>query len=308
MSPSVDFNGLCVRLLSFCARITSNSPHVLEWLGFLYATRPTSACRARGSAGAPFAVVEDTRQPGVHRYRLTTSTGDSQSFACVADALAYLEYLLTAAAAGRLGSNLLLHAAVVVANSAALVVPGASGQGKSTLTTALSTSGFRYLSDELGVVDPDSLAVRPFLKPICLKDGGWHALRPSPSLAGALHAMRADGVRVHYLPPPHPCRPSESFPIRYVVIPNRTPGAMVELRPVSRAHTLGELARHSLNLPRHGSRGIDALAAVVESAGCYILTYGDAREAAAIVSKLAGAERPAEAPARNGRSKIPYAA
>ncbi len=210
------------------------------------------------------------------------------TFASAIDAVAHLECLINGAAARSLRHHVLLHAGAVGAPATA-VFPGASGKGKSTLVAALCLSGFSYFSDELAVVDADSVCLLPFLKPICLKDGGWRTLgarfaMPRP----ALRAMRHDGESVRYFVPSGPCGPEAGSRVRYVVVPARQTGAPATLTPISRPTALLELARCSLNLPRHGRRGIEALARLVEGAECYTLTYDDLREAVAVISELVG--------------------
>jgi hypothetical protein len=280
---------VCVRLSSFSARVSSTCPLILNQLASLYpdATAPQ---RSAETTGPLLAVVEESRQPGADRYWLRAASGEECSFAEARDVVAHLEYLINAAAAVGLGHHLLIHAGAVATSSSALILPGASGQGKSTLVTALAQGGLFYLSDELAVVDRSSLKALPFLKPICLKDGGYQALTSSFDLRGSFRAQRADGVSVCYLPAPLPCPPNAAFRIGYVVLPVRRMGAALELKPTARAQALAELARNSLNLPRHGAAGLEAIARVVEGAACYTLIYDSAPDAASTLSKLVGGE------------------
>ncbi|WP_372791761.1 MauE/DoxX family redox-associated membrane protein [Paraconexibacter sp.] len=64
-----------------------------------------------------------------------------------------------------------VHAGVVAWQERAIVIPGRSFSGKSTLVTALLRQGARYLSDEYAVIDSDGL-VHPFDKPIALRAPG----------------------------------------------------------------------------------------------------------------------------------------
>jgi hypothetical protein len=275
-----------VRLPSFAARVTSNSPQILRDLASLYPGAATEAYRSAAASGPPFAVVEYHRQAHGHLYELSAQGEEPCSFVAARHVVAHLEYLINAAAAVRLRRRLLLHAGAVASTSGAVVFPGESGSGKSTLVAALCLAGFDYLSDELAVVDCGSLAVLPFLKPICLKDGGWRALAASFDLPPTLRAIRADGEAVCYLPPPQPCSPDQRLPIGYILMPVRRRGAAASLTPASRATTLAELARHSLNLPQHGRVGVEVLARIVEGAECYTLSYDDPLGAVAAVAAL----------------------
>jgi hypothetical protein len=62
----------------------------------------------------------------------------------------------------------LIHAGVVAFGTRAVVLPGRSGVGKSTLVQALVDGGATYLSDEFAVLDSDG-QLFPFHKPIALR-------------------------------------------------------------------------------------------------------------------------------------------
>lgn len=286
--PVADRYAVRLELTGFSARVVSACAEVADGIAALYPTAAVEAPGAPASIAPPFAVVHggpDSDGPG---YRLTVHDDDVGLFETPSDVVAHLEYLLNAAAATGLGHRLLFHAGVVARGRSALAIPGRSGAGKSTLVTALCLAGFRYLSDELAVVDPGTGAAWPFLKPICLKDGGWRILAARFGLPSALHAIRADGVPVHYLRPPRPAASGRSVPIRVVVLPRREAGAEATLMPASRVQALAELAQHSLNLPRHGRAGLELLARLVERAACYTLRYDDLSEAVAALADLTG--------------------
>ena len=77
----------------------------------------------------------------------------------------------------RLNDMLLLHAGVVEKDGFALVLPALPGSGKSTLTAALSQTGWRLLSDEFGAYDPISGLFQAVLKPIALKNESIAVIR-----------------------------------------------------------------------------------------------------------------------------------
>ena len=64
--------------------------------------------------------------------------------------------------------SILLHAGAVEFDGRVVVVTGESGRGKSTLTAALVLAGGAYLTDELVIIDPQDLSVRPYPKPLDL--------------------------------------------------------------------------------------------------------------------------------------------
>lgn len=64
--------------------------------------------------------------------------------------------------------GLRFHAGAVERDGRVVLVLGNSGDGKSTLTGALVQAGWRYLTDELVVVDPGSFRVHPYPRPLDL--------------------------------------------------------------------------------------------------------------------------------------------
>jgi hypothetical protein len=63
-----------------------------------------------------------------------------------------------------------VHAGAVSIDGGAIVVPGVSRAGKSTLTLALVQAGARYLSDEFAVFDVSG-HVHPYARPIAMRHG-----------------------------------------------------------------------------------------------------------------------------------------
>jgi hypothetical protein len=66
-------------------------------------------------------------------------------------------------------TGLILHAAALARQGRGLLLPGATGAGKSTLTAWLVGQGFDYLTDELVFVPWQSGVIQAFTRPINLK-------------------------------------------------------------------------------------------------------------------------------------------
>ncbi len=86
-------------------------------------------------------------------------------------ALGSLESALRAAVALHARDHVFIHAGVVARGRRAIVLPGASWSGKSTLVAALVRAGATYFSDEYAVLDADG-RVHPFAKPLSLRQPG----------------------------------------------------------------------------------------------------------------------------------------
>ena len=92
---------------------------------------------------------------------------DSTRWAAFHERLVYAT-TKAAIASGR-GTHIMLHAAALALpeNGRALAMAAASGTGKSTATRTLGRH-LSYLTDETLIVDPDTLAITPYAKPLSL--------------------------------------------------------------------------------------------------------------------------------------------
>jgi hypothetical protein len=84
-----------------------------------------------------------------------------------------------AAAACRAAATVPLHAGTVAGARGAIVLPGASHSGKTTITTALAASGHRFVADEVSRLDPDQLTITPYGKPVALRSASVELLAPT---------------------------------------------------------------------------------------------------------------------------------
>ena len=92
---------------------------------------------------------------------------------------------------------LFVHAGVVEWGGRALIIPGRSMSGKSSLVAALVRAGAAYYSDEFAVFDPEG-GVHPYPRPLSLRGRGGAPPRkcPAEELGGRVgqHAIPADHV------------------------------------------------------------------------------------------------------------------
>lgn len=72
----------------------------------------------------------------------------------------------------RLAGLVAVHAAVIVRGGKALVVPGASGVGKSTLCVAAAAAGAEILTDEYALIDPTSGLVTGWRRRVRIRRAG----------------------------------------------------------------------------------------------------------------------------------------
>jgi HprK-related kinase A len=165
-------DGLLLRTGPFCIRLRANAPQFFETLRLLYDDT---------------LIVEDDRLPVID-YHIQLSrprnlrrwwrpqvfflTDTETPFAPfpLEQAFPLFEWGVNWCIAMQAHQYLMLHAAVVERGGKALILPALPGSGKSTLCAALTYRGWRLLSDEFGLVRPESGTIIPLPRPIPLKN------------------------------------------------------------------------------------------------------------------------------------------
>jgi len=160
-----------------------------------------------------------------------------------------------------------LHAGVVGWKGRAILLPGHSLSGKTTLVREMLRLGATYYSDEFAVVD-DSGKVHPFPRPLGIrKDSTYAQTNYTAEKLGATSGVKP-------------------LSLGAVVICNYKAGARWKPAPLSRGQGALELMANSIavrNRPRHTLRRIHKL---VRSAVFIKGTRGEANESAASILNL----------------------
>jgi hypothetical protein len=176
-----------------------------------------------------------------------------------------------------------VHAAGVELGGCGVILPGASGAGKTTMAAALVLDGFGYLTDELVALADDATSLVPFPKSLALDGRSRRVLR---SMRRGAPGARADhDADIAHLPaetlrsgaPAAECAP------RVIAFPQHQPGRPSALHRLSKADALLELLVHTVNLEDHGGGGMTALAGLVERCRCYRLDVADLGDACRLV-------------------------
>ena len=144
-----------------------------------------------------------------------------------------------------------LHAAGVALGGHAMLLVGGSGCGKTTLAAALVAGGWDYLSDDMILLQPGTLAAVGVPYSFGIKRGGWDLLGayyPGHPLPDA--HLRPDGKLVRYLSPPRQ-RTGFALPrtVRWIVFLNRKTMAPSKLQPLGRLEGLQRLVHHCCGIP-----------------------------------------------------------
>jgi hypothetical protein len=180
-----------------------------------------------------------------------------------------------------------IHAAAVCQDKRSVLLPGVSGSGKSTLTAALMASGLTYLTDELGLLMPDTHLIRPAPVSLGLKRGSWPILASADNFLENRPIFLQEGnIEVRYLPP-RQLPKLAAYPVTCLVFPRYAAGWPTALTPVSTAEALYRVAEAGYAVPgRLDTERVIALIDWIEHLDCYELRVGDLNEAVAVIKVL----------------------
>ena len=161
-----------------------------------------------------------------------------------------------------------VHAGVVGWRGRAIVVPGRSFSGKSTLIAQLVRAGATYYSDEYAVLDPDG-RVHPYFKPIELREEGTYKQSKFDVSSMGGHVG------------------TESLPIGLVLITRYKTGATWRPKKLTSGKAVLELLDNTVSARRDPEAALSALRQVVADAEVLKGVRGDAEQAVpAILRKL----------------------
>jgi len=152
-----------------------------------------------------------------------------------------------------------VHAGVVSWNNRAIVIPGISESGKTTLVAELVRAGATYYSDEYAVLDGKG-RVHPFAKPLSIRGDGE---RSAAELGGTVG--------------------SKPLPVGLIAFAPYRDGAAWRPRESSAAEGALELLKHTIAIRSDPPR---AVAAVRAATGRARILRGNRGEAAEIAREL----------------------
>jgi hypothetical protein len=183
----------------------------------------------------------------------------------LADVLRAFESDLALYVAEHARGRLFLHAGVVGWRERAIVIPGASMSGKSSLVAALLEAGATYYSDEYAVLDARG-RVHAYPRALALRDG-----RPAPS------ASRAGAA------PPAP------LPLGLVVLTRYRTGGRWRPRRLSPGRAGIEMLAHAVAARRRPTTALRVLTRALSGASAVTGARGEAADAAGTMLAGTGA-------------------
>lgn len=241
----------------------SASPTLLDRVRPLLPPRWTSCAPPSSASRFSIAQLEGGYELGVNEVS-RTRTPDLDV------ALGVLDAEIRAYVSLRAPERIFVHAGVVASEGGAIVIPGKSFSGKTTLVAALIAAGATYYSDEYAVLDAQGL-VHPYPKPLSIRGRGTGQTDQAVDSLGAIAG-------------------DDALPVGLIAVTSYRPGAT--WRPHRQSRAAGAMALLSNTVPAR-ERPAQAMAAVRQAAAPALVLEGDRGEAAEIASELLAALRSA---------------
>jgi len=160
-----------------------------------------------------------------------------------------------------------VHAGVVAWKGRAIVVPGPTQSGKTTLIQELVKAGAEYFSDDYAVIDPDG-QVHPYPKPLAVKIKGSLEARPVP--VEDLGGLQAE-------------RPA---PVGLVVMTRYRKGARWRPQRLSPGQGALALLSNTVAVQSTLEKSLQTMASVSEQARIVRSSRGEATEAAGKILRM----------------------
>ena len=163
---------------------------------------------------------------------------------------------------------LFVHAGVVGWRGQALLIPGSSFAGKSTLVNALVGAGADYLSDEFAVLEPNG-RVLPYSRPLKQRLSGGRVVRTLPtSQWGRRDSVTAPGSQ----------NTAGSLEIGLVALLAYKEGAFLDYRRLSPGELVLELMKHTVAAQRRPALALNTLSGLCEGVPGITGWRGEAKE------------------------------
>jgi hypothetical protein len=173
-----------------------------------------------------------------------------------------------------------LHASGAVLGGEAVLLTGVSGRGKSTLVSSLSQRGWKYLSDDMLPLDPDSGCILPFpaaaIRRITGESGEFLPPDRFDQLKRTFVDMKSESIFVG------------SAPVAGILIPEYRLDGTHQLQPSKGFSAAAELLSGCINFIEHDRNAILYLCGLIESIPVHHLTWNDPSLAAQAIIEAHG--------------------
>ena len=280
ISLAVSSSGLCVQIGPFVVKIRTKEHSFLQTFALLYQDFELAP-----NDFTDFHV--EMRRPFGYRHWLK-----AQIIFCIdgqvvfepfplSHAMPLFEWGLNWYIARRSHQYLMLHSGVVEKQGKAIIFPALPGSGKSTLSSALALRGWRFLSDEFGMVRASDGLLQPIPRPVPLKNESIQVIQDfSPSaVLGPLFPKTRKGTVAHLQPPSASVEQCKQVAKPAMIIfPLYQAGSETIFQELAKHYAFLRLSSNAFNYEVMGLTGFERIRDIVNSCACYNLIYSDLDE------------------------------
>ncbi len=171
---------------------------------------------------------------------------------------------------------LIFHSGVVARNGKAVLMPGASGIGKSTLTSGLAFAGWRLFSDEFGLFDPDKTLFYPYPRPISLKNASTTVMAdrlPTAVFSRPFYNTPKGTIRYLCPEPEAIAQMAEPAAPTIILFPEYNPTAEAQAIELRKPEMFAMIRSSSVNCDRMAEVGFKAMTDMTETYRGFRIIY-----------------------------------
>lgn len=184
---------------------------------------------------------------------------------------------------------LVFHAGIVARGGRAVLMPGTSGTGKSTLTAGLAYSGWRLLSDEFALLRPETSLFYPYPRPISLKNRSIAVMRErlAANRFSRFFHNTPKGTIV-YLRPSTSALAAMGEPASpaLILFPEYRPEEQARAVELRKVEMFALVRSAAVNCDRLGATAFAALGTLVERCRAFRITYRSLDQGMTMVEDL----------------------
>ena len=186
---------------------------------------------------------------------------------------------------------LVLHCGVVHFKGRTFLLPASPGSGKSTLSVSLDQIGGQLLSDEFGLLDPDTLDAHAYPRLVPLKNDAIGVIKtsfPDATLGPTIPDTRK-GTIAHYRPTKESIEGPSSRKPDAIYFPLFDRSAEPSIMNIPKEEAFIKLTNNAFNYHLLGKVGFDALVRLVSECETCAFTYNSTESAVKLLSEAANA-------------------
>lgn len=187
-------------------------------------------------------------------------------------------------------NHILFHAGVLERNGIGLIIPAISGSGKSTLSAGLAYDGWRFFSDEFGMLDAESGELCSYPRPVSLKNESIPVIKEwvGKDEPFSREYKGTPKGTICYLRPPISSIENMHKTVRprVVIHPVFNPDAKSHIKPLTETMAFFRLVRSSANYGAIGEPAFHALAKIAQECISCEITYSSLEEGIRLVNQF----------------------